>query len=91
MLSRVFRVLFVKMRYEVPEELSFSGELKLYLMKRATFCDADLEQYQVTHDFYSESHVDLSGKTTEPLQNRYRVIHMELLRHNSELQRSKAK
>ena len=28
----------------------------------------------------------LSGKTTEQLENRYRAIHMELLRHNSELQ-----
>ena len=34
----------------------------------------------------SRSHVDVSGKTTEQLQNRYRHIHIELLRHNSELQ-----
>ena len=30
--------------------------------------------------------IDLSGKTTEQLRNRYRQIHMELLRHNSEVQ-----
>ena len=34
----------------------------------------------------SRSHVDMSGKTTEQLENRYRTIHMELLRHNSEVQ-----
>ena len=34
----------------------------------------------------SRSPVDLSNKTTEQLQNRYRAIHMELLRHNDELQ-----
>lgn len=34
----------------------------------------------------SRSHVDVSGKTTEQLQNRYRTIHVELLRYNSELQ-----
>ena len=33
----------------------------------------------------SISHVDVSGKTTEQLQNRYRHIHIELLRHNDEL------
>ena len=42
------------MRHEVPEGLSFSGELKLYLMKRASLCDADLEQHRVAHDFYTE-------------------------------------
>lgn len=34
----------------------------------------------------SMSHIDLSDKTTEQLQNRYRHIHVELLRHNEELQ-----
>ena len=34
----------------------------------------------------SRSPIDLSGKTTEQLQNRYRQIHRELLRHNDELQ-----
>ena len=34
----------------------------------------------------SRLNVDLSGKTTEQLQNRYRAIHIELLRYNSELQ-----
>ena len=34
----------------------------------------------------SRSPIDLSGKTTEQLQNRYRHIHIELLYHNSELQ-----
>ena len=29
--------------------------------------------------------VDLSGKTADQLRNRYRQIHMELLRHNNEL------
>ena len=30
--------------------------------------------------------IDLSGKTTEQLQNRYQAIHMELLQYNGELQ-----
>ena len=30
--------------------------------------------------------VDLSGKTVDQLRNRYRQVHMELLRHNGELQ-----
>ena len=34
----------------------------------------------------SRSPIDLSGKTTEQLQNRYRHIHVEILRHNDELQ-----
>ena len=34
----------------------------------------------------SRSHIDLSDKTTEQLRNRYRAIHIELLRYNSELQ-----
>ena len=34
----------------------------------------------------SRSPIDLSGKTTEQLQNRYRQIHRELMRHNDELQ-----
>lgn len=34
----------------------------------------------------SISRVDVSGKTTEQLQNRYRTIHIELLRHNEEVQ-----
>ena len=34
----------------------------------------------------SRSPVDVSGKTTEQLQNQYRHIHIELLHHNSELQ-----
>ena len=34
----------------------------------------------------SRSHVDLSGKTTEQLQNRYREIHREMIRHNGEVQ-----
>ena len=33
----------------------------------------------------SKSPIDLSSKTTEQLQNRYRSIHMELLRHNDEI------
>ena len=33
----------------------------------------------------SISHVDLSGKTPDQLRNRYRQIHMELLRHNEEV------
>ena len=45
--------MLVKMCHEVPEHLSFSRELKLYLMKSAPFCDADLEQHQVAHDFYT--------------------------------------
>ena len=32
----------------------------------------------------SRSPIDLSGKTTEQLQNRYRHIHVEILRHNDE-------
>ena len=34
----------------------------------------------------SRSDIDLSGKTTEQLQNRYRAIHMELMRYNDEIQ-----
>ena len=34
----------------------------------------------------SKSHVDVSGKTTEQLRNRYRQIHRDMLRHNGELQ-----
>ena len=34
----------------------------------------------------SRTPVDLSDKTTEQLQNRYRSIHIELIRHNSEIQ-----
>lgn len=34
----------------------------------------------------SMSPVDLSDKTADQLRNRYRQIHMELLRHNSEIQ-----
>ena len=34
----------------------------------------------------SRAHIDLSGKTADQLRNRYRQIHMELLRHNNELQ-----
>ena len=34
----------------------------------------------------SKFHIDLSGKTTEQLQNRYREIHREMMRHNGELQ-----
>ena len=57
MLSRFFRVACVKMRHEVPERLSFSRELKLYLMKRPRLCDADLEQHQVADDFYTERRI----------------------------------
>ena len=49
----------MKMHHEVPEGLSFSHQLKLYLMKRATFCDADLERHQVAHDFYSERRISI--------------------------------
>ena len=45
----------MKMRYEVSEYLSLSRELKLDVMKGAPFCDAHLEQYQVTHDLYTET------------------------------------
>ena len=34
----------------------------------------------------SRSPIDLSGKTTEQLQNRYRHIHIEILRHNGEIE-----
>ena len=34
----------------------------------------------------SRSSIDLSDKTADQLRNRYRQIHMELLRHNSEIQ-----
>jgi hypothetical protein len=47
----------MKMRHEIREYLSFSSELKLYLMKCAAFCDANLEQYQVANDFYTETHI----------------------------------
>ena len=48
----------MKMRHEVPESLSFSHQLKLYLMKgRSPLCDADLEQRQVADDFYTERRI----------------------------------
>ena len=47
----------MKMRHEVDEGLSFSCELKLYLMKRASLCDADLQQHQVADDFYTERRI----------------------------------
>ncbi len=47
----------MKMRYEVGEYLPFSRELKLYLMKCAAFCDANLEQYQVAHNFYTKTDI----------------------------------
>ena len=47
----------MKMRYEIREYLSFSRELKLYLMKCPAFCDAHLEQHQVADDFYTETHI----------------------------------
>ena len=34
----------------------------------------------------SMSHIDLSSKTPDQLRNRYRQIHMELLRHNEEVE-----
>ena len=47
----------MKMRYELHEHLSFSSKLKLYLMKCAAFCNADLEQHQVAHDFYAKTDI----------------------------------
>ena len=47
----------MKMRHELSEYLSLSSELKLYVMKCAAFCNAHLEQYQVTEDFYTETDI----------------------------------
>ena len=47
----------MKVRHELSKYLSLSSELKLYLMKCAAFCDAHLEQYQVTDDFYTETDI----------------------------------
>ena len=69
------------MRYEVPEDLPFSRELKLYLMKRAPRCDADLEQHQVTHDFYTERgvgplvhFVDASQRRGDSISNTVKTV-----------------
>jgi len=47
----------MKMRHEFHENLSFSRELKLYLMKRASLRNTDLEQHEVAHDFYTETDI----------------------------------
>ena len=39
------------MLYEVSEGLSFSRELKLYLMKSVPFCDADSEQLIIRYTY----------------------------------------
>ena len=44
------------------------------------------ERKQKSAGFVSMLSVDLSDKNPDQLRNRYRTIHMELLRHNSEVQ-----
>ena len=56
-----------------------------YILDFAVEVEADVPVV-IASDVSVPRQIDLSDKTTEQLQNRYRVIHMELLRHNSELQ-----